>query len=59
MKKSRVYYASYRVYKTRCYEYVQPVPFDKKRREIPTSVNCLYNLEYVSVEDSIRSLDTI
>lgn len=58
-KKSRVQYVSYKTFRTRCAEYVQPVPYDKRQREIPSSVNTAYNLEYVTIPAALQSLNTM
>lgn len=58
-KAARVVYFGHRVYRTRCHEYIQPIPYDKKRKEIPTSVNCFFNTEYFTLNDALLTMITI
>ena len=58
-KKSRVEFVSYRVYRLKTADFVQPIPYDKRKREIPTSVNCMFSLEYFNVEDAVRMLEAL
>jgi hypothetical protein len=54
-KKSRVVYASLSVIvgPKSGYEYYLVTPYDKKGREIPSSVNCAYNSAYFESEEAM------
>jgi hypothetical protein len=46
IKKPRVQSAALHVCRTKVAMYWWPLPYDKKDRFIPSSVDCLYNQEY-------------
>ena len=54
-KKSRVFFASYNVYSGVSGVYLLLIPYDKRGREIPSSVNCAYNSAYFG-EDQILQM---
>jgi len=54
-KKSRVSFASYNLYSGTAGVYFLLVPYDKRGREIPSSVNCAYNSAYYG-EDQILQM---
>lgn len=58
-KKPRVQSASVVECRGKVGLYWWPIPFDKKDRFIPTSVDCLYNQEYFSKEESARMLRSL
>jgi hypothetical protein len=37
-------------------DYVWPIPYDKKDRFIPSSVDCVYNTEYYSPRQVVKML---
>ena len=39
--------------------YYLTVPYDKKRRVIPSSVECAYNARYFSIEQTVDMLRTL
>ena len=39
--------------------YYLTVPYDKKRRVIPSSVECAYNSRYFSVDQTVNMLRTL
>ena len=45
--------------RTKLANYWQPLPFDKKDKFIPSSVDCLYNQDYYSIEDSSEMLRSL
>jgi hypothetical protein len=53
MKKSRAVYASLQTYIGVNHMYYLVTPYDKKGREIPTSVNCAYNAEYYTPDQAM------
>ena len=53
MKKSRVVFASLRTYTGVLHQYLLVTPYDKKGREIPSSVNCVYNAEYYTPDQAM------
>lgn len=58
-KKPRVTSVVLCYFSTATADYLWPLPYDKKKRFIPSSVDCVYNAEYytpASVFKMIRSL---
>jgi hypothetical protein len=53
MKKSRVVYASLNSYSGVQHVFYMVTPYDKKGREIPSSVNCAYNSEYYTPQQAM------
>jgi hypothetical protein len=53
-KKSRAVYASANLYKGIIHSYWLITPYDKKGREIPSSVQCAYNAEYYSSSSAMK-----
>ena len=53
MKKSRAVYASLATYNGAQHGFYLVTPYDKKGREIPSSVNCAYNSEYFSPREAM------
>ncbi len=45
-KKSRAVAADYKLYAGLSGTFVMPIPYDKKDRVIPSSVECAYNFDY-------------
>jgi len=39
--------------------YYAVTPYDKKGREIPSSVNCVYNSEYYAYEDILSTAQAL
>lgn len=58
-KKPRVQAASVSELKGKVGLYWWPIPFDKKDRIIPTSVDCIYNQEYFTKEEAARMLRSL
>jgi hypothetical protein len=56
VKKPRTCYVTVQQRKAKVGMYWWPVPFDKKRRQIPSSVDVWYNIEYHSRQESISML---
>ena len=52
-RKSRVHFASIRPYVSGSAVYYLVVPYDKKGKEIPSSVNCAYNGEYYTPDEAL------
>jgi hypothetical protein len=52
--KSRAAYASYKLYSGAASVYYLLIAYDKKGREIPSSVNCAYNSEYCTEDQILR-----
>jgi len=52
-RQSRAVYASLQNYNGVVHSYFLVTPYDKKGREIPTSVNCAYNAEYYSADQAM------
>lgn len=50
-KKSRAAFVDLVPFSSRSADYIWPIPFDKKDRFIPSSVDCAYNSEYYTPED--------
>jgi hypothetical protein len=59
VKKPRVAYFGYLLFNTKCAKYIQPVPFDSKKRPILSSVNTFFNEEYYSIRDAVSTLVAI
>jgi hypothetical protein len=55
-RKSRVCFVLLNTWATPCANYCLPVPLDKKRRVIPSSVDCAFNTEYHSQDDVAMAL---
>lgn len=53
-RKSRAVYASVYIYQGHLNSFYLVTPYDKKGREIPSSVNCAYNSEYYSENQAMR-----
>jgi hypothetical protein len=58
-KKQRVQFVSFKVYRLKTANYFQPIPYDNRRREIPSSVNVMYNLDYFTERECLEMLQTI
>ena len=58
-RKSRAVTADIRFFTGVSGEYATPVPYDKKDRVIPSSVECAYNTEYFSLADVLGTLRTL
>ncbi len=56
VKKPRVQSVDIFPCKTKVGMYWWPVPYDKKDKFIPSSVDCLYSQEYFSVRDAVIML---
>ena len=54
IRKSRVHSASIQALVGMHNVYYLVVPYDKKMREIPSSVNCAYNSEYFSPQQALQ-----
>jgi hypothetical protein len=52
-RQSRAVYASLKTYSGFQNLYYLVIPYDKKGREIPTSVNCAYNSEYYTSDQAM------
>lgn len=50
-KKPRVAFVDLIPFSSSSADYIWPIPFDKKDRFIPSSVDCAYNSEYYSHEE--------
>lgn len=59
VKKPRVQSAAILECKGKVSLYWWPIPFDKKDRVIPTSVDCIYSQEYFSREEAARMLRSL
>lgn len=55
-KKSRVENVGVQVLQGFIDQYYLTVPFDKKNRVIPSSVECAYNARYFSLQDTVNML---
>lgn len=55
-KKSRVENVGVRLLQGFHHTYYLTVPFDKKNRIIPSSVECAYNSEYFSLQQTVDML---
>ncbi len=53
-RKSRVSFASYDIYSGVAGVYFLLIPYDKRGKEIPSSVNCAYNSEYYDENQILR-----
>jgi hypothetical protein len=58
-KKSRAVFASVFIYQGQVHPYYLVTPYDKRGREIPTSVNCAYNAEYYTERQAMRMAGAI
>jgi hypothetical protein len=58
-KNPRVVYYGHQIFRTKCAEYIQPVPYDKRKKEIPSSVNCFFNTEYFTLREALSTMLTI
>lgn len=58
-KKPRTCYVTVQLRRAKVGMYWWPIPYDKKRRPIPSSVDCWYNSEYHSREESIGMLHAL
>lgn len=54
VRKPRAVYASIQELSTRFNTYYLVTPYDKRGREIPSSVNCAYNSEYYNYDSALR-----
>lgn len=53
-RKSRAVFASVYIYQGNLHSYFLVTAYDKKGREIPSSVNCAYNAEYYNENQAMR-----
>jgi hypothetical protein len=56
VKKSRVENVGVLLYKGTIDTYYMTVPYDKKNRVIPSSVECAYNSRYFSLQQTVNML---
>jgi hypothetical protein len=56
VKKSRVENVGVRLFKGAIDTYYLTVPYDKKNRVIPSSVECAYNSRYFSLQQTVDML---
>lgn len=56
VKKPRVTSVELFSFSTASGDYVWPIPYDKKDRFIPSSVDCVYNTEYFSPRQVVMML---
>lgn len=59
VKVPRVQSAFVDVCRTKLAFYWHPLPYDKKHRQIPTSVDCLFNQEYYEKEEAKAMLEAL
>jgi hypothetical protein len=59
IKKPRTCYVTVNFRKAKVGAYWWPVPYDKKRKPIPSSVDVWYNSDYFSKEDSMNMFHTL
>lgn len=55
-KKSRVEHVGVQIFNGVNEQYYLTVPYDKKNRVIPSSVECAYNARYFSLQDTVNML---
>lgn len=55
-KKSRVENVGVQIFNGINDQYYLTVPYDKKNRVIPSSVECAYNSRYFSLQDTVNML---
>lgn len=55
-KKSRVENVGVQVFNGINDQYYLTIPYDKKNRVIPSSVECAYNARYFSLQDTVNML---
>jgi len=55
-KKPRVSTVELFAFSTTAGDYLWPIPYDKKDRFIPSSVDCVYNTEYYSSRQIVMML---
>lgn len=58
-KKSRVNAVAVLSFSTACGDYYWPIPYDKKDRFIPSSVDCVYNQEYINFKQVVNMLKAL
>lgn len=58
-KKSRVTYVDLYPFSSSSADYLWPIPFDKKDRFIPSSVDCVYNAEYYTPQQVVQMLSAL
>jgi hypothetical protein len=58
-KKSRVEDVGVVIFQGAIDTYYLTVPYDKKRRVIPSSVECAYNARYFSLQDTVNMLRSL
>ena len=59
VKKSRAVAAGYKLYASLSGTFVLPIPYDKKDRVIPSSVECAYNAEYFSLPQILAMVQAL
>lgn len=58
-KKSRVETVGVQVFKGAIDSYYMTIPYDKKNRAIPSSVECAYNSRYFNFQETVNMLRSL
>jgi hypothetical protein len=58
-KKSRVETVGVQMFKGIVDSYYMTIPYDKKERVIPSSVECAYNLSYFDLQETVNMLRSL
>jgi urate oxidase len=58
-KKSRVETVGVQMFKGFIDSYYMTIPYDKKDRIIPSSVECAYNLRYFDLQETVNMLRSL
>ena len=58
-KKSRAVSADIKLYVGHSGTFVMPIPYDKKERAIPSSVECAYNFEYYTLPQILNMVKAL
>lgn len=58
-RKSRVESVGVQIFQGALDQYYLTIPYDKKNRIIPSSVECAYNVRYFSLEQTVSMLRSL
>ena len=56
---SKIEFYGSKYLKLRTHSFWQPLPFNKKNKQVPTSVDCIFNVDYYDQMESIGMLRAI
>jgi hypothetical protein len=59
VRKPRAVYATVQEIRGYCNSYYLVTPYDKRGKEIPSSVNCAYNSHYYSYNSALRMAEAL